>query len=92
MAGWPGGRDGLLAGGGPFLRRQLEPQRRSLTDLQVCQAAFANPNPATSTGINNEKGFRWAEDMGGFTLFNTIVPPTSTQYSFTWCALQHQQR
>jgi prepilin-type N-terminal cleavage/methylation domain-containing protein/prepilin-type processing-associated H-X9-DG protein len=56
-------------------------------DLQTCATAFANPNPSSSTGINNEKGFRWAEDMGGMTLFNTIVPPTSSQYTFTYCGL-----
>jgi prepilin-type N-terminal cleavage/methylation domain-containing protein/prepilin-type processing-associated H-X9-DG protein len=59
----------------------------TLTDLQVCSTAFANPTPGNSTGINNEKGFRWAEDMGGMTLFNTIVPPTSTQYTWTYCGL-----
>jgi prepilin-type processing-associated H-X9-DG protein len=25
--------------------------------------------------------------MGGMTLFNTIVPPTSSQYTFTYCGL-----
>jgi prepilin-type processing-associated H-X9-DG protein len=23
--------------------------------------------------------------MGGFGVFNTVVPPTSTQYPFCWC-------
>ena len=75
-----------LAGGGPFFDASSNPAA-VLTDLQVCQTAFANPNPGSSTGINNEKMFRWAEDMGGMTLFTTIVPPTSSQYSFTYCAL-----
>jgi prepilin-type processing-associated H-X9-DG protein len=25
--------------------------------------------------------------MGGMSLFNTIVPPTSSQYTFTYCGL-----
>jgi len=27
------------------------------------------------------------ESGGGFTLFNTIVPPSSNTYRFAWCAL-----
>ena len=38
-------------------------------------------------GNQNLKGFRWADSSGGFALFNTIVPPTSTQYPFAWCAM-----
>jgi prepilin-type N-terminal cleavage/methylation domain-containing protein/prepilin-type processing-associated H-X9-DG protein len=74
------------AGGGPFYDASTNPQA-VLTDLQVCQTAFANPTPGSSTGVNNEKGFRWAEDMGGMTLFDTIVPPSSSQYTFTYCGL-----
>ena len=59
-----------------------------MADLQVCQTAFQNSATATSsTGVNNYKGFRWSEDMGGMALFNTIVPPNSAQYSFTYCGL-----
>jgi len=53
-----------------------------LTDLQVCQTA------ATSVTNKNQddKGFRWATDDGGFSIFNTIVPPSSPQFSFACCA------
>jgi prepilin-type N-terminal cleavage/methylation domain-containing protein/prepilin-type processing-associated H-X9-DG protein len=74
------------ASGKPLYDASSNPQA-TLTDLQTCQTAFANPTPGSSTGINNEKGFRWAEDMGGMTLFNTIVPPTSSTYTFTYCGL-----
>ena len=74
------------AGGGPFYDAGAN-VASVLKDLQVCQTAFANPNPGSNTGINNEKGFRWAEDMGGMTLFDTIVPPSSTTYTFTYCGL-----
>jgi prepilin-type N-terminal cleavage/methylation domain-containing protein len=76
-----------LAGGGPFANAFQNPQA-VLTDLQTCQTAFiTDKNPDATTGMFNEKGFRWAESLGGFSLFNTIVPPTSNQYTFTECLL-----
>jgi len=76
-----------LAGGGPFLNA-FQNSQAVLTDIQVCQTAFiTNANPTATTGMYNEKGFRWAENIGGFSSFNTIVPPTSSQYTFTWCLL-----
>ena len=74
------------AGGGPFFDASSN-YPAVLKDLQNCQAAFTNPNPNGNTGVNNIKGFRWAEDSGGMTLFDTIVPPTSSQYTFTYCGL-----
>jgi prepilin-type processing-associated H-X9-DG protein len=38
-----------------------------------------------STGALNLKGAYWAYDNGGFALFNTIVPPSSNQFTFAWC-------
>ncbi len=76
-----------LTGGGPFANAFQNPQA-VLTDLQNCQTAFiTDTNPTATTGMFNEKGFRWAESLGGFSLFNTIVPPTSSQYTFTECLL-----
>jgi prepilin-type N-terminal cleavage/methylation domain-containing protein/prepilin-type processing-associated H-X9-DG protein len=57
-----------------------------ISDLQSCAAGLM-VQQSSGTGAQNEKGFRWAEDDGGFSMFNTIVPPTSTQYPFAWCAL-----
>ena len=54
------------------------------TDLQACAAGFMVQNPAE--GGWNSKGFRWAQDDGGFASFNTIVPPNSNTYPFAWCA------
>jgi prepilin-type processing-associated H-X9-DG protein len=55
--------------------------------MQTCQLA-AQTLPGTGQGSINEddKGARWAPDDGGFTLINTVVPPSSTQYSFACCA------
>jgi prepilin-type processing-associated H-X9-DG protein len=57
-----------------------------MTDLQACNAGLAAQNSATA-GTQNQKGFRWAQDDGGFGLFNTVVPPSSGQYPFAWCKL-----
>jgi prepilin-type N-terminal cleavage/methylation domain-containing protein/prepilin-type processing-associated H-X9-DG protein len=62
-----------------------------LTDLQTCEQGYktqTGPVGDTCAGCENQKGFRWCENSGGFSLFNTIVPPSSGQYSFGWCALR----
>ena len=76
-----------FTGGGPFV--DVSGQYQSvLADLNACQIAFqSNPNPSMSAGALNLKGSYWAYDQGGFTLFNTIVPPSSSQFSFSWCQL-----
>jgi prepilin-type N-terminal cleavage/methylation domain-containing protein/prepilin-type processing-associated H-X9-DG protein len=52
-----------------------------LTDLNACQAGTQN-----RTGVNqDDKGEEWAADDFGFSLFNTIVPPSSMQWSFACC-------
>jgi prepilin-type processing-associated H-X9-DG protein len=55
-----------------------------LTDLQNCAAAFLIPATSAATNI---KGMRWAQNDPSFGVFNTIVPPSSTQYPFGWCSL-----
>ncbi len=60
-------------------------------DLQVCQTGLLSENTLQTSGggaIQNQKGYRWAQDDGGFSLFNTIVPPTSGQFTFGWCAIR----
>jgi prepilin-type processing-associated H-X9-DG protein len=57
-----------------------------LSDLQACALGLMAQTP-TGPGKSNQKGFRWAEDLGGFALFNTIVPPNSNTYPFAWCKL-----
>jgi prepilin-type N-terminal cleavage/methylation domain-containing protein/prepilin-type processing-associated H-X9-DG protein len=54
-----------------------------LADLQTCQTAFQLPPVVSNT--NEEKGFRWAQN--DFALFNTIVPPSSSQYTFGCCSM-----
>jgi prepilin-type N-terminal cleavage/methylation domain-containing protein/prepilin-type processing-associated H-X9-DG protein len=57
-----------------------------VADLNACAVGFAT-QPSSGAGSQNQKGFRWAEDMGGFGLFNTIIPPNSSQWPFNWCAI-----
>jgi prepilin-type N-terminal cleavage/methylation domain-containing protein/prepilin-type processing-associated H-X9-DG protein len=59
-----------------------------LTDLQICATGLM-AQTTTGAGSQNQKGFRWAQDSGGFALFNTIVPPSSTTYPFAWCKMGH---
>jgi prepilin-type N-terminal cleavage/methylation domain-containing protein/prepilin-type processing-associated H-X9-DG protein len=54
-----------------------------IADLQTCEAGFVTEN-----GKVNQKGFRWCENLGGFSLINTVVPPSIDTYRFGWCALR----
>jgi len=56
-------------------------------DLKACTDGLRT-QPASGNGSVNQKGFRWCENLGGFTLFNTIVPPNSNDYNFGWCAFK----
>jgi prepilin-type N-terminal cleavage/methylation domain-containing protein/prepilin-type processing-associated H-X9-DG protein len=78
-------RDGPLATQqiAAFLQDASTNPNGVLTDLQNCAAAFM----MAPTAPNNSKGMRWAQNDPSFSLFNTIVPPNSTQYPFGWCAL-----
>jgi prepilin-type N-terminal cleavage/methylation domain-containing protein/prepilin-type processing-associated H-X9-DG protein len=52
-----------------------------MSDLAACSTAF-------QTGSNppgNDKGYRWGTGSPGVTYFNTIVPPSSTQYRWGGC-------
>ena len=51
--------------------------------LQACTSTFATATPGnTLSGVN---GNRWAWGAVGMTLFNTIVPPSSSQYIWNSC-------
>jgi prepilin-type N-terminal cleavage/methylation domain-containing protein/prepilin-type processing-associated H-X9-DG protein len=57
-----------------------------LQDLQACGVGLM-AQTRTGPGSQNQKGFRWSEDDGGFGMFNTVIPPNSPTYPFAWCAL-----
>jgi prepilin-type N-terminal cleavage/methylation domain-containing protein/prepilin-type processing-associated H-X9-DG protein len=54
-----------------------------IADLQTCEQGYVTEN-----GKVNQKGFRWCENLAGFTLINTVVPPSIGTYRFGWCALR----
>jgi len=51
--------------------------------LQTCQSTWQTATQ--STGLFSNKGQEWSSGAEGFTLFSTIVPPSSTQYTFGAC-------
>ncbi len=51
------------------------------TALQACTAAYK----AGGKNVVNDSGVRWAWGAVGMTLFQTIVPPNSTQYAWNSC-------
>jgi len=51
-----------------------------LTALQNCNASWMS-----GTNISNTPGQRWGWGDMGMTMFNTIVPPNSSQYKWTAC-------
>jgi prepilin-type N-terminal cleavage/methylation domain-containing protein/prepilin-type processing-associated H-X9-DG protein len=59
-----------------------------ITDLQACQLGYVNQPKHWDPGSVNQKGFRWCENLAGFSLINTIVPPSASTYGFGWCALR----
>ena len=73
----------LCSGGWCGVTNVASQYNNVLADLQVCQQ-----NYETQKGKYNGKGFRWCENLGGFSLVNTVVPPSSSQYTFAWCALR----
>jgi prepilin-type N-terminal cleavage/methylation domain-containing protein/prepilin-type processing-associated H-X9-DG protein len=51
--------------------------------LQTCQTQSVTAT--VNTGLHSNKGMEWASGCDGFTLFTTIVPPNSNQYTFGAC-------
>ena len=51
-----------------------------ITALQACTAAYKS-----GSNIANDNSIRWAWGAVGMTLFQTVVPPNSTQYAWNSC-------
>ncbi|AMV35890.1 DUF1559 domain-containing protein [Planctomyces sp. SH-PL62] len=51
--------------------------------LQTCSTAFQNAT--AGGGLHSNRGGHWAWGAEGFTLFNTVVPPGSSQYTWGSC-------
>jgi prepilin-type N-terminal cleavage/methylation domain-containing protein/prepilin-type processing-associated H-X9-DG protein len=70
-----------LSGNAYFLNGSLNPTL-VLNDLQTCSAKYI---PSNSGNISVGHGHDWGIGGMGATLFNTIVPPNSTQYTWSAC-------
>jgi prepilin-type N-terminal cleavage/methylation domain-containing protein/prepilin-type processing-associated H-X9-DG protein len=56
--------------------------KAALADLALCQSYIRNP---PGHGNMDDRGTKWSVGDGGEGLFNTIIPPSSTQYSMACC-------
>ncbi len=52
--------------------------------LQTCNANWSTASAASMT-LSTNRGWLWAWGMETITMFNTIVPPNSTQYQWASC-------
>ncbi|MDG3007469.1 DUF1559 domain-containing protein [Paludisphaera mucosa] len=69
--------------GGMLAMGEMPPGAAFSSVLQTCSQAFQT---ATSGGgLSSNRGGHWAWGTEGFTLFNTLVPPNSTQYTWSTC-------
>ena len=55
-----------------------------MQNLQACHDAFNAP-AARAFVFSGDRGHRWAWGAESMALFNTIVPPNSSQYVFNQC-------
>jgi len=55
----------------------------TITFLNQCSTTFATAKPKGGLSVN--KGWLWAWGADTMTMFNTIVPPSSNQYSWGMC-------
>jgi prepilin-type processing-associated H-X9-DG protein len=55
-----------------------------VANLQACNGGLSGPR-ARVASISGNRGQRWAWGCEAMSLFNTIVPPNSTEYPFNQC-------
>jgi prepilin-type N-terminal cleavage/methylation domain-containing protein/prepilin-type processing-associated H-X9-DG protein len=79
---WPGNSITGIAGAGGTAQQYDANQNPAaiLTGLNACTVAFK-----AKTGINNLRGIFWEVGSLGMTMFNTIVPPNSSQNMWGAC-------
>jgi prepilin-type N-terminal cleavage/methylation domain-containing protein/prepilin-type processing-associated H-X9-DG protein len=78
-------RDGVAwTASGPYYQAfdAWAQQSYVMKGIQACAGMWSSKqNPPAQ----EDKGWRWASDMTGHSLFNTIIPPSSTQYPWSGC-------
>ena len=89
MAGWPGDRDGISPAAGLLSTPTRTPGGHDRPP-SLPGGLHQNPNPTSATGVNQpQRGFGGRRTTAASALFNTIVPPNSTQYPFAWCSARY---
>jgi prepilin-type N-terminal cleavage/methylation domain-containing protein/prepilin-type processing-associated H-X9-DG protein len=78
---WRNGTDAPPPSAAGFIYDANQNIKGVMQDLQTCQLSALSPTNRNQ----DDKGAKWAADEGGFSMFNTIVPPSSIQYSFACC-------
>jgi len=61
---------------------EVAPGAAMTTILQTCESRFPT---STVPGLSSNRGAEWSWGCEGFTMFSTIVPPSSNQYNFGVC-------
>ncbi len=79
-------RDGVAAGSGATALTDSASNNEAgvMADLQTCNQLWGAKEAIPG---NEDKGYRWASGAPGVAVFNTIVPPNSTQYKWAGCRL-----
>jgi len=82
----PGYRGNGVNGSSPsnLVYDALKSQSQVVTDLNTCNTSWFALTAGTNNLINNT-GQNWAVGSPAYTMFNTIVPPNSTQYKWGSC-------
>ena len=74
---------GVNINGGTQLYRASTNPTAILSTLQLCTTSFKTATNGTSLSVN--RGWYWAWGADTMTMFNTIVPPSSTQHQWGQC-------
>jgi prepilin-type processing-associated H-X9-DG protein len=64
---------------------QMFDARQNMTAINAGLATCNSMYQAGGANLNNRRGIFWEVGTNGITLFNTIVPPNSTQYRWGAC-------
>ena len=67
--------------GNPAVTDAFSNVAQVMADLKGCNAAWQS-----AQDIYNTRGYLWGMGSLGFTMFNTIVPPSSQQYPWNGCS------
>jgi prepilin-type processing-associated H-X9-DG protein len=89
---WTPFRDGVAwTATGPYYAANDAWAQQSyvMKGIQACAAMWSSKS-ANAQPKSEDKGWRWGNQAVGSSLFNTIIPPSSTQYPWSACRADNQ--